>query len=138
MQRTPWAVAFACCNAGKSLCAPNAKAPKVGITYSKPRLLTVKEYANNAINVIPITSIIKRGLPAIKVLPAEAFLKEIAPARTFVQAEEIDSLLGAGLGKGANKENTVVLGGDQGGEMRMGCLCSPLPVYGDRLIAIGL
>jgi UDP-3-O-[3-hydroxymyristoyl] N-acetylglucosamine deacetylase/3-hydroxyacyl-[acyl-carrier-protein] dehydratase len=52
-------------------------------------------------------------------LDRDSFLKEIAPARTFVQAEEIDSLLEAGLGKGANKENTVVLGGEEAGEMRM-------------------
>lgn len=39
------------------------------------------------------------------------FLSEIAPARTFVRAEEVDGLLAAGFGKGATAENTLVLGG---------------------------
>ena len=40
----------------------------------------------------------------------QAFLKEIAPARTFVFEEEIAQLRAAGLGKGATVENTLVLG----------------------------
>jgi UDP-3-O-[3-hydroxymyristoyl] N-acetylglucosamine deacetylase / 3-hydroxyacyl-[acyl-carrier-protein] dehydratase len=52
-------------------------------------------------------------------LQADDFLTEIAPARTFVRAEEIDQLLDAGLGKGANAENTLVLGGDSPPELRL-------------------
>ncbi|HED64387.1 MAG TPA: UDP-3-O-[3-hydroxymyristoyl] N-acetylglucosamine deacetylase [Planctomycetes bacterium] len=40
----------------------------------------------------------------------EAFSKEIAPARTFCLASEVEALQAAGLGRGATRENTVVLG----------------------------
>ena len=40
----------------------------------------------------------------------ETFLKEIAPARTFVLEEQVETLRAQGLGKGANTQNTVVLG----------------------------
>ena len=40
----------------------------------------------------------------------EAFAREIAPARTFCLASEVDLLRAAGLGKGATRDNTVVLG----------------------------
>lgn len=50
-----------------------------------------------------------------------AFADEVAPARTFVMAEEIEALLAKGLGKGANRENTLVLGDPEAEppEMRM-------------------
>jgi UDP-3-O-[3-hydroxymyristoyl] N-acetylglucosamine deacetylase/3-hydroxyacyl-[acyl-carrier-protein] dehydratase len=54
-------------------------------------------------------------------LSNDDYASEIAPARTFVRAEEIESLLEAGFGKGATAENTVVLGGDTSVEMRMPC-----------------
>jgi UDP-3-O-[3-hydroxymyristoyl] N-acetylglucosamine deacetylase/3-hydroxyacyl-[acyl-carrier-protein] dehydratase len=40
----------------------------------------------------------------------ESFAREIAPARTFCLASEVEHLRAAGLGKGATRENTVVLG----------------------------
>ena len=40
----------------------------------------------------------------------ENFEREIAPARTFCLASEVPMLKAAGLGKGATRENTVVLG----------------------------
>lgn len=40
----------------------------------------------------------------------ESFEAEIAPARTFCLASEVDALRAEGLGKGATRENTVVLG----------------------------
>ncbi|HEX6883126.1 MAG TPA: UDP-3-O-acyl-N-acetylglucosamine deacetylase [Planctomycetota bacterium] len=43
-------------------------------------------------------------------LSPEAFTREIAPARTFCLASEVELLRSAGLGKGATRENTVVLG----------------------------
>lgn len=52
-------------------------------------------------------------------LARDNFSKEIAPARTFVRAAEIDQLLEAGLGKGANAENTLVLGGEEAPAMRL-------------------
>jgi UDP-3-O-[3-hydroxymyristoyl] N-acetylglucosamine deacetylase/3-hydroxyacyl-[acyl-carrier-protein] dehydratase len=45
----------------------------------------------------------------IQVTP-ESFTREIAPARTFCLASEVALLQAAGLGKGATRENTVVLG----------------------------
>jgi len=41
---------------------------------------------------------------------AETFEKEIAPARTFCLASEVEALKKAGLGKGATRDNTLVLG----------------------------
>ncbi len=40
----------------------------------------------------------------------ESFASEIASARTFCLASEVEKLQAAGLGKGATRENTVVLG----------------------------
>jgi UDP-3-O-[3-hydroxymyristoyl] N-acetylglucosamine deacetylase/3-hydroxyacyl-[acyl-carrier-protein] dehydratase len=40
----------------------------------------------------------------------ETFVREIASARTFCLASEVEQLRAAGLGKGATRENTVVLG----------------------------
>lgn len=54
------------------------------------------------------------------------FLKEIAPARTFCLKEEADALQKAGLGKGANYKNTLVM--DEKGpienEMRLNNECA--------------
>jgi UDP-3-O-[3-hydroxymyristoyl] N-acetylglucosamine deacetylase/3-hydroxyacyl-[acyl-carrier-protein] dehydratase len=46
-------------------------------------------------------------------LSADAFTREIAPARTFCLASEVEQLRAAGLGKGATRENTLVLGDPQ-------------------------
>lgn len=46
-------------------------------------------------------------------LSPESFLKEIAPARTFVLREQIDALWKAGLAKGGSLENTIVVDGDK-------------------------
>jgi len=40
----------------------------------------------------------------------ESFEREIAPARTFCLASEVEALQEMGLGKGATRENTLVLG----------------------------
>jgi len=42
-------------------------------------------------------------------LPGTDLLRDIAPARTFVFAGEVESLRAAGLGQGASTENTIVL-----------------------------
>jgi UDP-3-O-[3-hydroxymyristoyl] N-acetylglucosamine deacetylase/3-hydroxyacyl-[acyl-carrier-protein] dehydratase len=57
--------------------------------------------------------------PVIFKLLEDDYLANIAPARTFVRAEEIDSLLDAGLGKGANAENTLILGGEVPPDFRL-------------------
>ena len=44
---------------------------------------------------------------SLPILP-EIFEREIAPARTFILKEETDVLLASGLGKGANRTNTLV------------------------------
>jgi UDP-3-O-[3-hydroxymyristoyl] N-acetylglucosamine deacetylase/3-hydroxyacyl-[acyl-carrier-protein] dehydratase len=46
------------------------------------------------------------------VITPDTFKKEIAEARTFCLEEEISDILSLGLGKGANYENTLVLGKD--------------------------
>jgi UDP-3-O-acyl-N-acetylglucosamine deacetylase len=43
----------------------------------------------------------------------ENYLREIAPARTFAIRPEAERMLAAGLGKGANTQNTVVVDGDR-------------------------
>ena len=45
-------------------------------------------------------------------LSAESFERDIAPARTFVFAHEVEALRAAGLGKGATAQNTLVVGPD--------------------------
>lgn len=45
----------------------------------------------------------------VRVTP-EDFEKEIAPARTFCLAKDVEMLKAAGFGKGATRENTLVLG----------------------------
>ena len=45
-------------------------------------------------------------------LTEAGFFEEIAPARTFVTSDEVDRLRDAGLGKGANPENTILIGTD--------------------------
>ncbi len=44
------------------------------------------------------------------VLDGDNFGREIAPSRTFCLQEEVEKLRSLGLGKGANYENTVVMG----------------------------
>ncbi len=55
---------------------------------------------------------IEGGSFHLEVTP-ESFVREIAPARTFCLASEVESLRAAGLGKGATRENTLVLGDPQ-------------------------
>jgi UDP-3-O-[3-hydroxymyristoyl] N-acetylglucosamine deacetylase/3-hydroxyacyl-[acyl-carrier-protein] dehydratase len=45
-------------------------------------------------------------------LTEEGFESEIAPARTFVTSAEIEQLRSAGLGQGANEDNTIVISAD--------------------------
>jgi UDP-3-O-[3-hydroxymyristoyl] N-acetylglucosamine deacetylase/3-hydroxyacyl-[acyl-carrier-protein] dehydratase len=54
------------------------------------------------------------------VIDEESFEREIAPARTFVLEEQVKALRAMGLGKGANTQNTLVLGRDGiiGNELR--------------------
>ena len=55
---------------------------------------------------------VEGGSYQVEITP-DRFVKEIAPARTFCLASEVDALRAAGLGKGATRENTVVLGDPQ-------------------------
>jgi len=52
---------------------------------------------------------VESGSFALRLDP-EAFAKELAPARTFCLASEVEALQAAGLGKGATRDNTLVLG----------------------------
>lgn len=47
------------------------------------------------------------------ILTPEEFLKEIAPARTFVLREHIDALRAAGLARGGSLQNAIVVEGDK-------------------------
>lgn len=46
-------------------------------------------------------------------LTGDAFTSQIAPARTFCMAKEVEMLRALGLGKGANYQNTCVYDGDR-------------------------
>jgi UDP-3-O-acyl N-acetylglucosamine deacetylase len=46
-------------------------------------------------------------------LTEEAFVRDIAPARTFVLRKDAEAMRAAGLGKGADCQNTVVIDGNQ-------------------------
>ncbi|MCY3018027.1 MAG: UDP-3-O-acyl-N-acetylglucosamine deacetylase [Planctomycetota bacterium] len=46
-------------------------------------------------------------------LDAESYAREIAPARTFVLKKDAETMRAAGLGKGADYQNTVVIDGDR-------------------------
>lgn len=45
-------------------------------------------------------------------LSPESFLREIAPARTYAFKHEVEFILGKGLGRGGNLENTILIGED--------------------------
>jgi UDP-3-O-[3-hydroxymyristoyl] N-acetylglucosamine deacetylase/3-hydroxyacyl-[acyl-carrier-protein] dehydratase len=44
---------------------------------------------------------------------SQSFARELAPARTFCLASEVEQLQAAGFGKGATRENTLILGDPQ-------------------------
>ncbi len=52
---------------------------------------------------------VEGGSYQLEITP-ESFVREIAPARTFCLASEVEALQKAGFGKGATRENTVILG----------------------------
>ena len=52
---------------------------------------------------------VEGGSFQVQVSP-ESFEEEIAPARTFCLASQVEALQAAGFGKGATRENTLVLG----------------------------
>jgi UDP-3-O-[3-hydroxymyristoyl] N-acetylglucosamine deacetylase/3-hydroxyacyl-[acyl-carrier-protein] dehydratase len=60
---------------------------------------------------------VQGGSLQLEVTP-EVFAREIAPARTFCLAADVERLQAAGFGKGATRENTLVLG-DPSTELRM-------------------
>ena len=55
---------------------------------------------------------IEGGSFQLEVSP-ESFAAELAPARTFCLASEVEKLQAAGYGKGATRENTLILGDPQ-------------------------
>ncbi len=52
-----------------------------------------------------------RGTVTMEIDP-DTFLRDVAPARTFVMKQHAEAMLKAGLGKGATPQNTLVLDGD--------------------------
>ncbi len=55
---------------------------------------------------------VESGTLQVEISP-ESFVKEIASARTFCLASEVELLQKAGFGKGATRENTLILGDPQ-------------------------
>ena len=91
LQKEATAGAYGC-----SITITGIKEPELQISY----LIDYKE------------SSLAQGLVE-KVITPEVFLKEIAPARTFVMQSEVERLQKAGYGKGADTQNTLVLDGDK-------------------------
>ena len=52
-----------------------------------------------------------RGTVTVEIDP-DTFIRDVAPARTFVMKEHAAAMQAAGLGKGANPQNTLVLDGE--------------------------
>ncbi len=63
---------------------------------------------------------------ALDITP-ESFREQIAPARTFCFAEEVEELQKRGLGRGATRENTIIVGGPPVDG-------TPPPRFGDELV----
>lgn len=55
---------------------------------------------------------VEGGSVQLEISP-ETFARELAPARTFCLASQVEKLQAAGFGKGATRDNTVVLGDPQ-------------------------
>ena len=83
---------FAVHDAGKQLILLPAKEFRVSFVFDHPNVPT--QAASFTIN-------------------AQTYAEEIAPARSFCFADEIERLRSLGIGKGANRENVVVVEGDQ-------------------------
>ncbi len=52
-----------------------------------------------------------RGTVTVDITP-DLYFDNVAPARTFVMKQHVEPMLAAGLGKGANPQNTLVLDGE--------------------------
>lgn len=112
----------------------NQDEDKKYIVLKKP--VTVSA-GNASISVVPsdefrITYVLDYNHPMLKSqvfnfhLDEEQFIQEIAPARTFCLEEEAAALKEAGFGKGANYDNTLVMGkeGPIDNEMRVDHECA--------------
>ena len=76
------------------------------------------------------------------VINRDTFVRDIAPARTYVLRPEVDGFLKQGLGKGASPENTIVLeeNGDTSVDLRFPDECvrhKILDLMGDLFLAGG-
>ncbi|MHC4916419.1 MAG: UDP-3-O-acyl-N-acetylglucosamine deacetylase, partial [Planctomycetota bacterium] len=90
----------------------------------RPRGPLVAEEGSAAVTCLPVSSgttlrycldyagqPLARGSREMRITP-ESFASEIAPARTFCTADQVDRLLAMGWGKGADTSNTLVLEGE--------------------------
>lgn len=75
----------------------------VALPYDGLRVSYTLDYPNDLIPAMHYSLELNDG---------DRYAQEIAPARTFVLRREAEALLAAGLGKGANTENTVVINPD--------------------------
>lgn len=72
------------------------------VALPQPERLTITyvlDYGRHFIKSQPLTMEVSR----------DTFVREIAPARTYVLRPEVDAFIKSGLGRGATPENTVVL-----------------------------
>lgn len=75
------------------------------------RICYTLDYAALAIGVGAAATVQAMATQYLDILVTEeTFARDIAPARTFVFEEEVRQLRQAGLGKGANPQNTLVIG----------------------------
>lgn len=97
------------------------KGQKITRTYFQPKEPLYMEEGDSSLMILPANefrisytmsypnTVLKSQYASFE-FTTEIFEKEIAPSRTFCLQEEAEELTRQGLGKGANYENTVVIG----------------------------
>jgi len=92
--------------------------PRRRLRVERPVVITDKDVALTAAPLpegLLITYVLDYGRMFVKsqthtvLLDRETFIREIAPARTYVLRPEVDAFIKMGMGRGATPENTVVL-----------------------------
>ena len=90
--------------------APRAPAAPIWVTQGAASILLLPASIPRISYVVP-TGVDALGVQSVDFVdPTHAFLEEIAPARTWGFADELDRLRAEGLAFGASEENTLGLG----------------------------
>lgn len=93
-------------------------APRRRIVIDRPCVVTDKDIALTAAPLpegLLVTYVLDYGQMFVKsqvhtlLITRDSYIREIAPARTYVLRPEVDAFIKMGLGRGATPENTVVL-----------------------------